>query len=135
MFSQTGEEAMPYVYEEAETLEKLPTVGSKQCVALVKQYAKAPATSLWKEGSSVKGNLLLRKGTAIATFINGKYQSLGTGNHAALYIGQDATGIWVIDQWSSSGTIRKRRLSFLGKDKKGNFINPSNNGDAFSVVE
>ena len=126
---------MSYVYENAESLEKLPTVGTKQCVSLVKQYAKAPPSSLWKEGKVVKGNLLLKKGTAIATFVNGKYPNHGTGNHAALYITQDAAGIVVADQWSSSGTIRKRRLPFLGKDQKGNFITPSNNGDAFSVVE
>lgn len=78
---------------------------------------------------------MLKKGTAIATFVNGKYPNHGTGNHAAFYVGQDAAGIIVVDQWSASGTIRKRRLPFLGKDKNGNFITPSNNGDAFSVVE
>ena len=126
---------MSYVYSEAENLEKLPAVGTKQCVALIKQYAKAPQTSLWKEGDAVKGNLTLKKGTAIATFIKGKYPNGGTGNHAALYIGQDSIGIWVIDQWSASGTIRKRCLTFKGKDKGGNYLTPSNNGDAFSVIE
>lgn len=126
---------MPYIYERAESLEKLPAVGTRQCVALIKNYTKAPPSSLWKAGGTVKGNLLLKKGTAIATFVNGKYPNHGTGNHAAFYIGQDAAGIIVVDQWSASGTIRKRRLPFLGKDKNGNFITPSNNGDAFSVVE
>lgn len=126
---------MSYIYEEAELLEKLPTVGTKQCVALIKLYAKAPASSLWKEGEAVKGSFLLKKGSAIATFVKGKYPNHGTGNHAAFYVGQDAAGILVVDQWSSSGTIRKRRLPFLGKDKNGNFVTPSNNGDAFSVVE
>ena len=126
---------MPYTYEDVESLEKLPTVGTKQCVALIKRYAKAPPSSLWKEGSAVKGNLLLKKGSAIATFVNGEYPNHGTGNHAAFYVSQDAVGILVVDQWSTSGTIRKRRLLFLGKDKNGNFVTPSNNGDAFSVVE
>ena len=126
---------MSYIYEDAESLWKLPTVGTKQCVALIKQYTKAPAASLWKEGETVKGNLTLKKGTAIATFVGGKYQSLKTGNHAAFYLSQDASGILVVDQWSGSGTIQKRRLTFRGKDKSGAFIQPSNNGDAFSVIE
>ena len=74
-------------------------------------------------------------GTAIATFVEGKYQNHGTGNHAAFYISQDAVGIWVVDQWSTSGTIRKRQLRFKGRNKDGTFIDPSNNGDAFSVIE
>ncbi|CAM4072686.1 BPSL0067 family protein [Paracidovorax anthurii] len=126
---------MPYVYDKPKTLEDLPTVGNKQCVALVKMYAKAPPSSLWKEGAAVKGNTLLREGTAIATFVNGRYPNQASGNHAALYVGQDASGIFVIDQWSKSGKIQSRKLPFLGKGKNGNWVDPSNNGDAFSVVE
>ncbi|MCU6432928.1 BPSL0067 family protein [Undibacterium sp. Jales W-56] len=126
---------MPYIFEEAEILEGQPPLGSKQCVALVKEFAKAPAASLWREGDVVRKNLSLKKGTAIATFVDGKYPNHGSGNHAALYLAQDALGIWVIDQWAKSGTIQKRRLSFKGKDKDGNYVDPSNNGDAFSVIK
>jgi hypothetical protein len=126
---------MAFVYEDADKLEKLPTVGTKQCVALIQQYTKARAASVWRQGEAVKGKLTLKKGTAIATFVNGKYPNHGTGNHAAFYLSQDAAGIVVIDQWSKSGTIQKRRLTFKGKDKGGRFIDPSNNGDAFSVIE
>jgi len=126
---------MAYIYENAEKLEKIPAVGTKQCVALIKEYAKAPPTSLWEQGEPAKGNILLKKGTAIATFVNGKYPNHGTGNHAAFYLSQDAAGIWVIDQWTKSGAVQKRRLSFKGKDRNGKFIDPSNNGDAFSVIE
>lgn len=79
--------------------------------------------------------MLLTKGTAIATFVNGKYPNKPTGNHAALYVSQDASGVTVVDQWTGSGKIRKRVLIFKGKDKNGNFVDPSGNGDAFSVVE
>jgi hypothetical protein len=126
---------MGYQYEDAEKLVDLPTVGTKQCVALIKEYAKAPPTSLWKEGKSVKGYMLLKKGTAIVTFVNGKYQNHGTGNYAAFYIGQDAVAIWVVDQGSTSGTIRKRQLRFKGRNEDGSFIDPSNNGYALSVIE
>ncbi|WP_234383666.1 BPSL0067 family protein [Paracidovorax avenae] len=126
---------MPYVYNNPKALEGKPSVGNKQCVALVKFYAKAPASSLWREGASVKGNMLLREGTAIATFVDGRYPNHASGNHAALYVGQDAGGIYVIDQWSKVNKIQARKLRFLGKDKHGGWTNPSNNGDAFSVVE
>ncbi|KQO26855.1 hypothetical protein ASF11_04070 [Acidovorax sp. Leaf76] len=126
---------MPYVYEDPESLAGGKLVGTHQCVALVKHYARAPATSLWREGATVKGNLLLTKGTVIATFVNGKYPNKPTGNHAAFYVSQDASGITVVDQWTGSGKIRKRVLPFLGKDKTGKFVDPSGNGDAFSVVD
>jgi len=126
---------MPYIYEEAEKLEGQPSVGTKQCVALVKQYAKTPSSSFWREGAAVKGNARIRRGTAIATFSSGTYANGSSGNHAAIYLSQDATGIMVIDQWSASGTIRLRRLPFRGQDKDGRYITPSNNGDAFSVIE
>ena len=126
---------MAYVYSDAESLATKPTVGTKQCVALIKEFTSAPPTAMWKEGKAVKGNLLLAKGTAIATFINGKYPNHASGNHAAFYISQDSLGIWVVDQWSTSKTIQKRRLTFKGQDKNGSFLTPSNNGDAFSVIE
>jgi len=126
---------MSYVYDNPESLDGQQRLGTHQCVALIKHYAKAPAASLWREGASVKGNMLLKKGTAIATFVNGKYPNQGTGNHAAFYVSQDGAGITVVDQWTGSGTIMMRTLPFLGKDKAGNYRNPSNNGDAFSVVE
>ena len=126
---------MPYIFEDPESLAGGPLVGTQQCVELVKKHARAPATSLWREGAVVRGNMLLTKGTAIATFVNGKYPNKPTGNHAALYVSQDASGITVVDQWTGSGKIRKRVLVFKGKDKNGNFVDPSGNGDAFSVVE
>lgn len=44
----------------------------------------------------VQGNTAIRPGTAIATFdSNGRY--IG---HAAIYLGQNAQGIQVIDQWN-----------------------------------
>ena len=126
---------MSYVYENAEDLTGQDGVGTKQCAALIKEYTKAPPSSLWRQGAAVKGNLTLRKGTAIATFVEGQYQNHASGNHAAFYIGQGADGIYVVDQWRGSKKVMQRTLSFLGKDKGGHFIRPSNNGDAFSVIE
>jgi hypothetical protein len=128
---------MPYIYSDVDALDGKPAVGTGQCVPLVEFYAKAPAPAAlkWRQGTVVKGNQQIAKGTAIATFINGVYPSLPSGNHAALYVSQDPHGVWVIDQYQGSGGIHKRQLRFKGQDKNGKFIDPSNNGEAFSIIE
>ena len=128
---------MSYVYAKVDDLDGSALVGSKQCVALVQHYAGSPRTSLWTQGVQVRGNMTLAKGTAIATFVNGKYPNLPHGNHAALYISQDATGVWVVDQWNNiklRPTIIKRRMRFAGKVGTA-YADPSNNGDAMYVIE
>lgn len=128
---------MPYKYGDVDTLEEHEMVGTHQCVALVQRYAGAPVTSLWRQGDTVVGNLLLKKGTAIATFVRGRYANHPHGNHAALFLRQGAEGIYVMDQWKTkkSGKISSRFLKCQGKDKKGNFKFPSDNADAFFVIE
>jgi hypothetical protein len=64
---------MPYVYADVDALEGVARAGNGQCVAIVKTYGGAPQTALWTEGSIVKGSQTIAKGTAIATFVNGKY--------------------------------------------------------------
>jgi hypothetical protein len=128
---------MAYIYREVETLQGEDKVGSEQCVALVQHYAGAPNTGSWKEGKSVFAEGTIVKGTAIATFVNGRYESKSHGNHAALFISADATGIWVMDQWKSDKKpkISKRHIKKKGTAKDGSFIDPSNNAEAFSVIE
>ena len=97
---------------------------SRECVAVVKYFAKAPHTSLWKKGARVKGNTSIKPGTAIATFnSNGKYFG-----HAAIYISQTATAINVYDQWNSK-PLRTRPIEFKGHG----YV--SNDGDQFYVIE
>ena len=128
---------MSYTYTKVDDLEKTTMVGNHQCVALVRHYAGAPATLAWKQGEAVLGNRLLRKGTAIATFINGKYANHQRGNHAALYMGQTLDGIIIMDQWSGKrlGVVTSRTLRSKGQYKNGLHIDPSNNADAFFVIE
>ena len=128
---------MSYVYSKVDELAGEPLVGSKQCVALVQHYALAPKTSLWTQGVQAKGSTMLTKGTALATFVDGKYPNKSHGNHAALYVSQDTTGIWVMDQWAGDTdkpTISKRRMKFKGMVGTA-YIDPSNNGDAMYVIE
>ena len=73
-----------YRFDQVEALAGAPKVGSHQCVALVQLKAGAPLTTSWRQGATVRGQTLLAKGTAIATFVDGRYPGRRHGNHAAL---------------------------------------------------
>ena len=128
---------IPHVYTGVDQLEGTEKVGSKHCVALIQKYVSAPATSTWEEGEIVLGSSSLAKGTAIATFVNGLYESKRTGNHAAFYISQDSAGITIMDQWvsdTSKPKVSSRYLRKKGKNADGAFVDPSNNAEAYSVI-
>jgi hypothetical protein len=76
------------------------SIGSGQCVAFARAAAAMGSTSTWQRGALVRGSVL-SPGTVIATFTaDGKYENDTNGrSHAAIYLGQDATGIRVLDQW------------------------------------
>lgn len=129
---------MAYVYARAKDLDKKEKVGTFQCVALVQHYTDAPITSAWREGERVMGNKSLATGTAIATFENGRYPNRAHGNHAAFYIGPAPNGIYVMDQWNDpvrKPKISKRFIRAKGKNNSGKYIEPSDNADAFAVIE
>lgn len=106
-------------------------VGTRQCVEFVKISAGAPYTGAWRKGALVKGNMNIPKGTAIATFdSHGRYPNHAHGNHAAIYVGQDAYGIWVYDQWVTKGHVSKRHIDFRGQSGM-----QSNDGDDYYVIE
>ena len=119
---------MTYICEKPEFYEG-QVVGTGQCVVFVQAASGAPRASEWAEGDKVKSNLDISKGTAIATFKDGKYANKATGNHAAIYLEQDASGIYVYDQWAGH-PVTKRLIRFRGG--KGS---PSNDGDAFSIID
>lgn len=105
-------------------------VGNGHCVPYVQTAAGAPLTSSWTCGRKVRGSLDIAKGTAIATFDeNGKYPNQPTGNHAAIYLGQTASGIEVYDQWVGK-PVGQRTIAF--KNGQGS---ASNDGDRFWVIE
>lgn len=99
-----------------------------QCVSLVRAATGAPHSSSWRQGPPVRGAKVAR-GTAIATFHGGKYRNLTNGqSHGAVYLTQDAQGIYVVDQWKGQpGHVRLIRFA-------GWQVAPHNDGDAFSVV-
>jgi hypothetical protein len=103
-------------------------VGSGQCVAYVQTASGAPLTAKWKQGVLAKGATTLAAGTAIATFDpNGTYGNhLDGTSHAAIYMGQDATGLQV---WWTGQPVHQRTLHFDDTKK------PVNNGNKFYVIE
>jgi len=129
---------MPYVYSKVDKLAKTSKVGNKQCVALIQHYTRAGRTATWREGTRVRGQLTLEKGTAIATFVDGRYPNKASGNHAAFYLKQDATGIWVMDQWANNEkkpTVSARHLPFCSTTSCIKGTTASDDGDAYSVIE
>lgn len=121
---------MPYRCLSPESYEGIK-IGSGQCVEFVQKCTVAPLTSSWQKGPIVKGNISISRGTAIATFnAAGKYPNHSTGNHAAVYLGQDSTGIWVYDQWVAKGFVSKRHIRFKGTPGMS-----SNDGDDYFVIE
>ncbi|SFM68514.1 BPSL0067 family protein [Rugamonas rubra] len=129
---------MSYVYSDARKLELKDKIGDFECVTLIRHFTRAPNTAAWREGAKVLGNKNLAEGTAVATFVDGKWPGKAHGNHSAFYLGQVSDGIYLLDQWPNMETkqkISKRFIRSLGKDKKGNCIRPTENADAYSVIE
>ena len=105
--------------------------GETHCVEFVRQTLSLPHTSMWIEGTKVTEGATIARGTAIATFVNGKYPQTGsTGKHAAIYLEQNKVGIVVLDQWKAQGSVKKRTIKFT-PTKPG----LSNDGKAFSIIE
>jgi len=78
------------------------SVGSGECVALVQATSNVGLTSTWSPGVQVQGNTDIAAGTVIATFgADGTYTNTSGQSHAAIYLGQDSTGIYVEDQWAN----------------------------------
>jgi hypothetical protein len=126
---------MTDVYSDVRSLQGKPKEGNGECVNLVKNHTSVGWTGRWRQGIDVVGSNTLEQGTAIATFVDGRYTSNAHGNHAAFYMGQVSDGIYIMDQWRSKARIGKRFIRRQGKDAQGRFIDPSNNADAFSVIE
>ena len=112
-----------------------PLIGNGQCAVLVQSLTGAPLTRYWRKGKTVRGLLTLSVGTAIATFDKtGKYPNKSFGNHAALYLKQDDTGIWVVEQYVGLEKIQRRHIRFMNGHKPYH-NNVANDGDAYSVIQ
>jgi hypothetical protein len=124
---------MPHLFnnKKGKTIETIigaPLVGNGECVALVQEYSDVGATGTWVEGAKITKTSYPSKVTAIATFVNGKYPSAATGNHAAFFYAMSDAGMEVVDQWKSLKALQKRTIRFTG-------AGGSNDADAFSVIK
>lgn len=73
------------------------------CATFVQLYTGAPKTEYWRKGSKVFQNENVQPGTAIATFDwKGHYPGVAKKYHAAIYLHQDDTGIYVYQQCSGN---------------------------------
>lgn len=127
--------AGPFVYANVDNLEGKAKVSTGSCASLIQHYLPVGKAATWVAGVSVtQSGVTIAKGTAVATFVNGKYPNKAKDNHVAFFISKDADGITVMDQWTSKPTIGSRKMRFKGKNADGTFKDPSNNGDALSVI-
>lgn len=130
---------MPHVYGSVDTLQDKPLVGKGDCVELVKELApglKGMPTSTWKQGAKVIDTADLKRGTAIATFVDGKYPHHQTGQHAAFFLARAGAGFYVMDQWK--GDAKKPRVSkryIAPGASTGVYSSLSNKAEAFYVIE
>lgn len=135
-----------YRYPKASSLEGSKPVRDGECVALVQHYAHVPRTTQWRAGAQVlDAPIGLMPGTAIATFVNGRYPQVGKGTrHAGFFLhygpfGSDGKpkGIWIMEQFTypPTRTVQARYIGRKGKNSDGSWSSPSNNADAFFVIE
>jgi hypothetical protein len=84
---------------------------NEQCVSLTRDFdSSLPPSSQWQQGELVEGATDIAPGTPIATFnFSGAYgppDSPGGASgvsHTGVYLGQDASGVQILDQWSGPG--------------------------------
>jgi hypothetical protein len=130
---------MPFVFNDVDQLQDQPKAGDGGCVALIKKYIPALAevhTSRWRAGELVVDVKHLPRGTAIATFVNGRYPGLKTGNHATLYIATAGAGFYAMEQFLAKRLIGRRRIEPGRTTRAGVlFTSPSDSAQAFYVIE
>lgn len=147
---------MPYIYPESTRFPGSRLSGD--CVDLIKGLVPGligHSTQSWKQGANLmearnEGRVFPR-GTAIATFENGRYPQKCSANydatrfsckHAALLLRVDPSGIWVMDQYKGAPDrmfIAERLIkvppSWEQKFKDGTWRNAGNNALAYYVIE
>lgn len=130
---------MPFIFKDVDSLQHQPPVGGGDCVDLIKKMIPALAgvhTSRWRPGEQVVDVKTLPRGTAIATFVNGRYPGKPTDNHAALYLTPAGAGFYAMDQWKSKSRISRRRIEPARATRGGAlFGSLSDSAQSFYVIE
>jgi hypothetical protein len=142
---------MTYLYSGVNRLIGKPLYGDGSCALMVQHYAQLPHSSKWRQGARVVEQENIWPGTAIATFENGRYPSHPHNNHVAFFLkfgdrNPDGTwhSFWIVEQFKGlgklpgSGRIIAREIKSKGKvdpQYGDRWKDPSNNADAFSIIE
>lgn len=140
----TMENTVPHIYNDVSQLEGKEKAGDGDCVDLLKAYVPGPrsfsARACWIPGERVIDARRLVKGTAIATFVKGRYPNGNSGQHAAIFLSHAGpNSFWVMDQWKGKPKI-KARLIYAPKPgvkqrADGSWPDASNVAPAFAVIE
>jgi hypothetical protein len=102
-----------------------------ECVSFVRQVTGLPPTAQWRPGVKARGGGLAA-GTAIATFVDGRYTSRKDGTaHAAILLAEQSDGLLVADCWVGQH-VHQRVMRFRGGT---NPTNAMNDGDCFHAIE
>lgn len=137
---------MPFVYSQVRKLEGETKAGDGDCVDLIKKYfiglPTVSAYDCWRSGVNVmEARNRITPGTAIATFVDGRYpRSNQIPKHAAIFLrSAGAGGIWVMDQWKESDAIHARIIHIARPrevpDATGVWPRANNVAEAFYVIE
>jgi hypothetical protein len=142
---------MAYIYSGVRRLIGQPVYGDGNCALMVQHYAKLPKADRWRQGSRVVEQQNIWPGTAIATFEDGRYPNKPHNNHVAFFYkfgARNPDGTWasifVVEQYRGLGsqpgttTIQLREIPARGKvdpQYGDQWKNPSNNADAFYIIE
>jgi len=109
------------------------SAGRTECVELIKVLLDAPSTRQWQEGRKLKAHAdEIQPGTAIATFVNGRYpQTRRRGNkHAAIFLRATEQGIYVLDQFVQQAEAKVRFIPWHNpRDRRA-----ANNASSYSTV-
>lgn len=131
---------MPFVYANVKHLEGAKLIGEGDCVDLIKRYApglrNAP-TSAWRAGERVVDAKNLAPGTAIATFVNGRYPTGAANRHAALFVASGGQTIYVMDQWKDDPKFKPKvseRPIRPGLSRNGHLEGSMSNASQFFYV-
>lgn len=128
---------MPFFIQNVRSLEGKKLVGKGDCVDLIKALVPGLMglpTSMWRPGKRVLDTTALLPGTAIATFVNGRYPDNDSGQHAALFMAYAGKSIWVMDQWKND-TKKKAVSARIIRPPPPRTVSLSNNPAAFYVIE
>lgn len=117
-------------------------IGNGECVVACRQFSKAPPHWMWTAGEKViiivngteANNPKVAPGTAIATFVNGRYPGNNDPHkNSGIYLGPGLTtnsgGFRILDQWPGSPGPRPRDIIFRGSSP-----DRSNNANDYYVI-